>query len=89
VSTLEERVAALEAAQVRRGNGTESRRAELLGASERFASLKVFGILVDDRGCRVHYMPREAEELAKWYSKEMERISVALLHDMSREEVTT
>jgi hypothetical protein len=85
VSTLEERVAALEAAQVRRGKWAEAYREDLIEAATKYANMKVFQTEVTDGG-NIVYMHREAEEMAEFLLKKMGTIAVQLLREMAKEE---
>jgi len=88
-ANLELRVAALEAAHVRRGKWVESYRSDLLEAAMRYANLKVFRSDVNDDGATISYNAHDADLLAENCSRDMERIAVQLLREMAKEEPAT
>jgi hypothetical protein len=88
MKTTEERLAAIEAelAEIpRRGKWVSTYERDLIKAALQFARLKHHQTSIDSEGIRHLHCKTDADDLAKYYSREMESAASGLLIEMGLE----
>ncbi len=83
--TIEQRVFSLEQ-QLRRGKWVSALECDLRKSAISYANLVKFNTSIETDGTRVVHCMRDAEELAEYETKKMQRIAVQLLRELAIEE---
>jgi hypothetical protein len=86
MKTIEQRLAALEAAQVTRGRWVGTLADDLRAAALKYANMTAFCATIEDDGTRIVYCVDDAKELSESYTKEMQRLALKLLREIAIEE---